>query len=305
MPTSTLPNPAPVMARENFRLNAEAFSRHLDAEGKSPLTIEAYGKATDQLEAFLRAQGMPLAVSSLTREHVESFLIELRRRGLRPATISQRYRSLQQFFKYLIEEGELRESPLRNISPPRVPDEPPPLIGPDDMRRLLRACAGSGFPDRRDTAIVSLFYDSGIRRAEMAGLRMADLNLGNREMTVIGKGGRPRIVRYGRETARVIDRYLRLRGNHRHADHDHLWLGEAGPLTVYGVEQMIGRRASKAGLPGIHPHTFRHSFADAYLSDGGNEGDLMRLAGWRSRQMVDRYGRSAASGPSPAQLRRP
>lgn len=286
----------------DLAFNADAFSRHLEAEGKSPNTIAAYTKATAALARYLEAQGMPLAVASIRREHIESFLISLRKAGNAPATINQRFRSLQQFWKYLEAEGEVKATPLRNISPPRVPDNPPPIITDDEMRRLLRVCDGPAFADRRDTALLFLFYDTGVRRAEMAGVRLTDIDPAQRTMTVTGKGDRLRTVRFGREASRLLDRYLRARlawvSEHRridrYADSPWLWMGEQGPMGVHGIEQAVKRRAAQAGLPHVHCHTFRHSYANAFLRSGGNEGDLAQLAGWRSRQMIDRYARSVA-----------
>jgi site-specific recombinase XerD len=274
--------------------NARAFARHLDAEGKSPNTILAYSKASDQLNAFLQAQGMPLAVANISREHIEEFLIDLRRRGLADATRNQRYRSLQQLWKYLEAEGEVQTSPLRNIKPPAIADNPPPIVTVDQMQALLRTCDGTTFADRRDTAVLSLFYDSGIRRAEMAGIMLADIDQATRTVSVIGKGDRLRVTRYSADMARTLDRYLRRRAEHRYAESPALWLGERGAVSLFGIEQIVQRRARAARLPHIHCHSFRHSFANAYLASGGNEGDLMQLAGWRSRQMVDRYARSVA-----------
>lgn len=270
-----------------------SFLRHLHAENRSPSTRTTYAKAIDQLDAFLSSSGMPTAVEDVTREHLEHFLIALQDRGMRPATVSQRYRSLQQFFRWLAEEGEIRSSPLANMRPPHVPEEPPPVFSADELRRLLKACDGSTFTDRRDAAILRLFIDSGIRRGELAGLKLEDIDFENNVAIVLGKGRRPRGAPFGRKTAQALDRYLRVRGRHRDAASEWLWLGKQGRLTDTGVEQVVKRRGRMAGVH-AHPHAFRHYFAHAYLSDGGNEGDLMRLAGWRSRQMLSRYGASAA-----------
>jgi site-specific recombinase XerD len=279
---------------DNLTDNAEAFARHLEAEGKSDDTIKAYKKASDQLDVFLRAQGMPLAVANITREHIEEFLISLRRRGLADATRNQRYRSLKQLWKFLEAEGEVKVNPLRNIKPPAISDNPPATVQPAEVQALVRTCDGTTFADRRDTAVISMFYDTGIRRAEMAGIMLADIDKAARTVRVIGKGDRERVTRYSADMGRTLDRYLRRRAEEHYQDAPHLWIGERGPLGVFGIEQIIQRRAHQAGLPHIHCHSFRHGYAHAYLASGGNEGDLMQLAGWRSRQMVDRYARSVA-----------
>ena len=267
--------------------------RHLHAENRSPSTRVTYAKAVDQFDAFLGASGMPTDVGDISREHVEHFLVSLQERGMRPATVSQRYRSLQQFFRWLAEEGEVRLSPMANMRPPHIPEEPPPVLSPDELRRLLKVCEGTEFPERRDAAILRLFLDSGMRRGELAGLKVHDIDFENSVAIVMGKGRRPRGAPFGRKTAQAIDRYLRVRGKHREATTEWLWLGKHGRLTDTGVEQVVKRRGRLAGVK-VHPHQFRHTFAHLYLADGGNEGDLMRLAGWRSRQMLSRYGASAA-----------
>jgi len=270
-----------------------SFLRHLHAENRTPSTRTTYAKAIDQLAAFLAASGMPLDVADLAREHIEHFLVSLHERGLRPATVSQRHRSLQQFFRWLAEEGEIRASPMANMRPPHVPEEPPAVLTEDELRRLLKSCEGTDFPERRDAAILRLFLDSGMRRGELAGLKVDDIDFENNVAIVMGKGRRPRGAPFGRKTAQAVDRYLRVRAKHRDASTEWLWLGKHGRLTDTGVEQVVKRRGRQAGVD-VHPHQFRHTFAHSYLLDGGNEGDLMRLAGWRSRQMLSRYGASAA-----------
>src|SRR5262249_5146863 len=111
---------------------------------------------------------------------------------------------------------------------------------------------------------------------------------------VLGKGRRPRACPFGDKTGQAIERYLRERGKHRLARSTQLWIGGRGGMTDNGIGQMLRRRATQAGLEHLPPHMFRHTFAHRWLADGGQEQDLMRLAGWRSREMLARYGASAA-----------
>jgi site-specific recombinase XerD len=271
-----------------------SYRRHLRAANRSPATIHTYLAALDGLNRWLKAQGMPTVLPAIRREHLEAYIVDLQEAGRKPATVSLAYRSLQPFFKWAVAEDELRLSPMERMTPPIVPEEPPAVLREEELTALLKACEGSDFESRRDTAIIRLLLDTGMRRGELTGLRMEDIDFDHDVAMVVGKGRRPRACPFGSRTAKAIDRYLRVRGRHSAADSQAMWLGLKGPMTDNGILQMIRRRGKLAGLERLHPHQFRHTYAHMWLADGGTEGDLMRLAGWRSRQMLSRYGASAA-----------
>jgi site-specific recombinase XerD len=271
----------------------ESWELSLLAANKAPLTVTCYLTDGRTLLRWLRAHKRPTIVTNVTTRDLEAFFAD-RLTECKPTTVARCYRSLQQFWKWAAKEGEIAYDPMATMRPPAVPVQPVAFLDDDELGRLLKACAGSSFADRRDTAIIRLFIDTGCRLSELTMLAIDDVDLKERTARVLGKGRRERLLQFGHKTAAALDRYKRSRAQHSHAHTPRLWLGMAGPLEASGVEQMIDRRAERAGLEGVHPHMFRHGFAHQWLASGGNEGDLMRLAGWRSPQMLARYGASAA-----------
>lgn len=268
----------------------ESWERSLLARNLAPRTIYGY---TDAARRFHEDCGKE--AEDVTKDDIRAHLASLSATRA-PNTVGIRYRSLQQWFKWLHEEEEIPLNPMVGVAPPKVPEQPVPVLEVGELRRLLKTCEGKDFASRRDAAILRLFLDAGVRLEEMAGITMEDLDLRGMCVEVMGKGRRARTVPFGVKCAQALDRYVRLRARHTRASEAGLWLGAKGKgtLTGNGIYQMVKRRAREVGID-LHPHQFRHTMAHEWLDHGGNEGDLMAIAGWRSRSMLSRYGASAAS----------
>jgi integrase len=203
------------------------------------------------------------------------------------------WRNVRPFLSWWSKETD-RPNPFARADVPGVPATLIPVVSLDDIRRLLATCNGKTFDDRRDNAVIRVLTDCGVRLGELVGLRVADWDRRADLLYVTGKSG-PRVVPHGPATGEALARYLRVRAGHPRADDEALWLGRKGAWRISGPQQMLERRCAEAGLPRLHPHQFRHTWAHEGKAAGLSEGDLMTLAGWKTASMAQRYGSSAAA----------
>jgi site-specific recombinase XerD len=279
-----------------------AFRRYLRSRNRAPKTVRTYEEAVRRFNDYLAEQGMPQSLGDVRREHVEAFIEHLTE-NFKPTTAANRYRSLQAFFKWAATDGELiRESPMARMSPPKIPEQDVPVLKEEELKKLLAACEGQGFEERRDMALLRFMLDTGCRIGEVLAIRYNpkdaetnDIDLDMETARVFGKGRRWRLVSFGAKTGRALDKYLRLRRQHPDATSENLWLGRKGPLTDQGLRLIIRRRGEQAGLGRIHPHMTRHSVAHSWLAAGMSEGDAMKLMGWSDPAMAKRYASSTAA----------
>lgn len=273
-----------------------SWLRHLRARNLAANTVTGYDRSAHKLLTWLATHQPRLRPDELQQAHLEAFLTALAD-GRAPATVSVHYRALQQWFIWMLEQDEISTDPTARMHPPVVPERPVPVLTDDQLRALLDSCSGRRLVDRRDLALFRLLIDTGGRLTEIASLHVTDVDLDGQVCRVLGKGRRERLLPFGVKTTEALDRYLRARAADRNAHLPGLWLGEKGkgPLTSNGVYQVVKRRGRTVGLADLHPHMFRHTSSHRWLANGGSEGDLMQLNGWRSRSMLQRYAASAAA----------
>lgn len=279
------------------------FVTTLEAEGKSPRTVQNYLEAVALFERYLlqggRAEGQLVDV---TADDVRAFLAGLRERCT-PSTVVARYAGLCAFYRYLAADGLLEPSPnpMDKVTRPALPRNGGKLVqvvGDDTMRKLLAVCRSNEFLDLRDTALIRMMSEAGgARRAEIVGLRVSDLSLDRRRFRVLGKGSKEREISYGVHTAKALTRYLRALSRHRMAEAypDALWLTMRGVLSGNGLYQMIDERCRQAGIDHVHPHQLRHTAAHAFYAAGGGVDEAMELFGWDDPQMPRHYARATAN----------
>jgi site-specific recombinase XerD len=274
---------------------AESYDIYLQSLGRADETRFSYMAAVRQLLEFLKERHGALDFEAITRHDVRAFAVSLKSHR-QPATVANRVRSLKQFFKWAVTDELIESDPMVGLKTPFVPEKQIPVISEHDLRALLATCRGDGnIWELRDYAILRIFMTTGARRSEVAGLLIEDVDLDEGLINIVGKGARPRVVAVDGETATALRLYHRARSIQPHAGLDQFWLSKGRvAFTAWGIERMLHRRCREAGIEKINLHRFRHTFAHMAMDRGMTDSNLMNIAGWKSRSMLDRYGAAKA-----------
>ncbi|MDD3258817.1 MAG: site-specific tyrosine recombinase XerD [Smithellaceae bacterium] len=240
-------------------------------KGAADNTLAAYGRDLNRYLAFLEQRGLSNPRSALPQTVVD-FLVQIKSEGLSANSANRTLAALRGFYKYLLREKVLEESPLAQIELAKVWMRLPDTVSSDEMKKILSQPDDSTPQGLRDRAMLELLYASGLRVSELAGLTMNSINWQVGFLTVMGKGGKERVVPVGKTAYDCVRRYVDEARPKliRSKTTDVLFLNRFGTsLTRQGLWKIIVHYAQKAGLKkNVHPHTFRHSFA-SHLLEGG------------------------------------
>jgi site-specific recombinase XerD len=285
-----------------------SWLRSLDERDLSERTLEAYARTGKQFTSFLAKEGLPADTEGIDAPHIRAFLAAETERTSAVSS-HQHYRNLRVLFKWLIREGErTAPDPMPRVDPPKVTTKIKPVLLADQLAALLRTCQGTTFECRRDTAIIRVFIDSGVRVSGVGNILAEHVDLTHKVIKIVLKGGDEHYAPVGRKATAALDRYVRIRARHPRADSPWFWLGTSGRDTGHfgaaGIQDMLERRGIEAGLGKVTPHAFRRTFAHDWLAAGGSEMDGMRIAGWKTRAMIEMYaGELAAERARAAHVR--
>ena len=266
---------------EKFDLWPARFSEHLRSERRlSPHTIKAYERDLMALRRFADERGI------CDWRHIEStttraFAAWLHRRGCGGKSIQRALSAVRSFYKYLLREGWVERNPGTGISAPRAPRRLPKVLDADRMGAILDVPATDDPLHHRDRAMLELMYSSGVRLAEVVGLDVRDLNLGERLVEVTGKGAKTRVLPVGEYAVRALECWLGTRQGLAHSGETALFVGQRGArIGARAVQLRVENWARASGLQmKLHPHLLRHSFASHLLESSGDLRAVQELLG--------------------------
>ncbi|NJD28640.1 MAG: hypothetical protein FIA92_10130 [Chloroflexi bacterium] len=293
MPAVAVASPTPALDQYGLRNVVEEYLAALRAAGRSPRTIEWYRANLAEFIRFLERDGRSASAADLQPAAVCRWLIALNARptALAPSSLAGRVRTIKAFGTWIAAELDLPANPVRGVPIPRVPDQLVPSLRDHETARLIQAAAESRHP-HRDLALVLLMIDTGMRLSEVASLNVADIDLIEGRCRVMGKGSRERIAPIGRRTRKALRAWIPVR-RPSPAGSSPLFVGRHGSrLSARGIHQLVRRLARRAGIETrCSPHVLRHSFARAFLTNGGDVFSLQRILGHspRSIQVTRRY----------------
>ena len=271
----------------------ESFLRYIRYEKNySSHTVLSYKNDLFQFKDFVTGEIGEFTPEMIDRDIVRNWVVVLVERGDAPRSVSRKISALRSFFKYLVAQKVIADTPIRNIQLPKIRKRLPSFVKQDEMDLLLEDVDfGSGFRAVRDKLIITMFYSTGIRRAELIGLKDADVDLMAATVKVTGKRNKQRIIPFGRELQTMIEEYRDVRNKETGGGSPYFFIKEDGdalyPQLVYRV--VTHYLETVCSLSKKSPHVLRHTFASAMLNNGAELNSVKELLGHGSLASTEVY----------------
>ncbi|MGE0405774.1 MAG: tyrosine-type recombinase/integrase [Candidatus Korobacteraceae bacterium] len=268
------------------------FLRSLESRSASVHTHRAYAR---DLEEFTRFLGPGTRWKHVDHLRIRAFLSHLYDRGLSKTSVARVLAAVRSLFRWMAREGLVQQNPAALVSTPRLPKKLPRVPTVEEVNAVLdqEMPEVAAFPER-DRLILEMLYGCGLRNAELAGLRLADIHDASRTLLVRGKGKKERQVPFGESAEQALGAYLPIRqqvlARQKKSVSFLLVNLRGGPLTTRSVGRIVKRIAVARGLsPDVHPHTLRHAFGTHLLEEGADLRSIQELLGHERLSTTQRY----------------
>lgn len=247
--------------------------------GLSPRTIEAYARDLAQLKAYLDRQGIS-DPARVTEHHVRALVAQRHREGLGGRSLQRQLSSIRSLYRWLLRERQAPSNPAAAVRAPKSPQRLPGVLDADTVARLLDFQPATPI-EVRDKAMLELFYSSGLRLSELAGLEWAQVDLASGMVTVRGKGNRQRMVPVGSKAREALLAWRKVRAELASWEEGHVFISRYGVgISPRAIQARVRHWARRQGLPQhVHPHLLRHSFASHILESSGDLRAVQELLG--------------------------
>ena len=250
-------------------------------------TSKSYERDLKKLDSFLK----DLNISNYSQINIETcsaWIGSLYSQNNNPRSIQRHLSSAKGFFRFLKKNNLIDSSPFDLVTAPKSSSTLPEVLSPEDVEQLLNF-KPTNMIEIRDMAIVELMYSSGLRVSETVNININDFEENKSFLRVLGKGAKTRLVPMGRFAINAIDDWLKERDKIQ-SNADALFLNAKGTrLTVRSIQLRLKKMAVKQGLPPIHPHMLRHSFATHMLESSGDLRTIQELLGHSSLSTTQIY----------------
>ncbi len=243
-------------------------------------TVIAYEKNISQFIEFLNCEencNIDKVDYTLMRRYL-NYLYTLKYSS---KSICRHISSLRSFFKFLVNEGIIKNNPMILITNPKVEKKLPKFINYEDIEKILNTPDLNTDLGIRDALILELLYVTGIRVSELVNIKIKDIDKYQQTIKILGKGSKERIVLYGSRCDDLLKKYFNVRSNFIKNSIDYLILSKTGKqINVREIRNIINRISNSCGIDmKISPHTFRHTFATHMLNEGADLRSVQKLLG--------------------------